>query len=132
MTEADESFGIARTSDQARRLRLALNTLATGSAGPALQDMARDVLSGKVELRAAMQSRAYEEAIGERVEVFSTWYRGLSESQRDAEVERARHAMQDLPEVLAEPSQRQSDTSRSAGQQQSSDDDYFGRTTWLR
>jgi hypothetical protein len=130
MNSPDESFGIARTPDQARRLRLALTTLASGSAGPALQDLACDVLSGKVELRAALQSRAYEDTMSARVRAFSTWYRGLTESQRDAEVERARQAMKNLPETLAGPAPQARE--QRAEEPDSPDDDYFGRDSWLR
>lgn len=129
MNNLGESFGIARTPDQARRLRLALNTLAGGSAGPALQDMARDVLSGKVELRTALRSRAYEDAMSDRVHAFSAWYRELTESQRAAEAERARQAMKNLPETLAGSASQ--DREQRAGGQESPDDDYFDRNSWL-
>jgi hypothetical protein len=45
-----------------RLLQESLRRLAAGSAGPDLAEMAREVLSGRITLRRAMNSRAYAEA----------------------------------------------------------------------
>lgn len=89
----DEEFlGIARSPERARSLRKSLQKLAgdgeSPGAGGALQEMAREVLAGRVGLREAMQVPAYREALSERT---SRGFRAVGEmseaERREAEAE---------------------------------------------
>lgn len=83
---------IARDEVRARALRKSLQRLADSpSAGGALQEMAREVLSGRVGLREALRVGAYSDALGERVAQARQEYEQQSPEERDrqrAEAER--------------------------------------------
>ena len=77
---------------RARTLRDSLRTLAGGGAGAALQEMARDVLDGRIGLREAVRAPAYAEALGERVaEARRAWER-IPAEERERQLEAARVA----------------------------------------
>jgi hypothetical protein len=58
----------AGDSAQAQQLRTALERLRSGAGGPELQEMARDVLAGRVSLRAAFGFSFYQEALARRLD----------------------------------------------------------------
>jgi hypothetical protein len=64
----EELMGIAQDPEQALRLRRSLRTIAnTTSLDPALRDMARSVLSARVDVRDAFQDPRYTEAVYQRM-----------------------------------------------------------------
>ncbi|GAA3074796.1 hypothetical protein [Streptomyces glomeratus] len=64
----EELMGIAHDSEQALRLHRSLRTIADAtSLDPALRDMARAVLSGRVGVEDAFQDARYTEAVHQRI-----------------------------------------------------------------
>ncbi|MET9295856.1 hypothetical protein [Streptomyces sp. NPDC003077] len=64
----EDLMDVAHDPEQARRLRKALLTLADSpKAGAALQEMAQEVLSGRLGMKDALRSPAYMDALDERV-----------------------------------------------------------------
>ncbi|QPP06135.1 hypothetical protein G4Z16_06685 [Streptomyces bathyalis] len=74
---------------QARALRKQLQQLAGGEAGRALQEMAKEVLAGRVGLREALRVPAYAEALGERVNTFRKDWERMSPEEQKAQREEA-------------------------------------------
>lgn len=85
-----------RGADRARALHGALQKLASGSAGDVLQEMARDVLTGRVGLRDAVRVGAYAEALGEGTRALRTAWQELPEEERARYVDEARRALASL------------------------------------
>ncbi|GAA3043975.1 hypothetical protein GCM10020229_64060 [Kitasatospora albolonga] len=86
----DELLDVADNPAQARELHRALRTLADNdSVGPQLQQMARDVLSGRVGMREVVESDRYLNAIGERLGQMRTAAENLSPADREASEARA-------------------------------------------
>ncbi|MBT2421262.1 hypothetical protein J7F01_33880 [Streptomyces sp. ISL-22] len=83
---------IAQDEARARALRKSLQRLADSpSANGALQEMAREVLSGRVGLREALRVGAYSDALGERIALARREYEQQSPEeleQQRAEAER--------------------------------------------
>ncbi|MCX5093301.1 hypothetical protein OOK36_31320 [Streptomyces sp. NBC_00365] len=83
---------IARDETRARALRKSLQRLADNPSGnSALQEMAREVLSGRVGLREALRVGAYSDALGERIAQARQEYEQQSPEVREqqrAEAER--------------------------------------------
>ncbi|MER5752751.1 hypothetical protein [Streptomyces sp. NPDC002088] len=64
----EELMGIAQDPEQALRLHRSLRTIAGAtSLDPALRDMAREVLSGDVDVKDAFQDPRYTEAVYQRL-----------------------------------------------------------------
>jgi hypothetical protein len=64
----EELMGIAQDPEQALRLHRSLRTIADAtSLDPALRDMARSVLSGRVDVKDAFQDPRYTEAVYQRL-----------------------------------------------------------------
>ncbi|KUO14739.1 hypothetical protein AQJ91_45335 [Streptomyces dysideae] len=64
----EELMGIAQDPEQALRLRRSLRTIADATTlGPDLRDMARSVLSGRVDAKDAFQDPCYTEAVFQRM-----------------------------------------------------------------
>ncbi|OAH14353.1 hypothetical protein [Streptomyces jeddahensis] len=64
----EELMGIAQDPEQALRLRRSLRTIANAtSLHPDLRDMARAVLSGRVDIKDAFQDPRYTEAVYQRI-----------------------------------------------------------------
>lgn len=64
----EELMGIAQDPEQALRLRRSLRTIADAtSLDPDLRDMARAVLSGRVDIKDAFQDPRYTEAVYQRI-----------------------------------------------------------------
>lgn len=83
-----------RDQAQARALRKQLQQLARGGAGSTLQEMAREILSGRTGLREAMRIPAYAEALGERVRIFRRAWEGMSPEERDRQKSEARRFLE--------------------------------------
>ncbi|OAH14355.1 hypothetical protein STSP_23020 [Streptomyces jeddahensis] len=83
---------IARDEARARALRKSLQRLADNPSGNgALQEMAREVLAGRVGLREALRVGAYSDALGERIAQARQEYEQQSPEERErqrAEAER--------------------------------------------
>ncbi|MGW5365531.1 hypothetical protein [Actinopolymorpha pittospori] len=81
---------------RARLLHRALEVLAVDETRPALRDFARDVLQGRMEVRAAALSSAYAEALGADVRHFVGAYRALSAAERAERVTLAQRYLETL------------------------------------
>ncbi|MFH8408058.1 hypothetical protein ACH4FX_25150 [Streptomyces sp. NPDC018019] len=83
----EDLMDVAHDREQAHRLRKALQTLATNpNVGGKLQEMAKEVLSGRIGMKDAIQSEEYMGAIGDRMNEM----RRAAENQTQAEREASR------------------------------------------
>ncbi|MEU1814336.1 HMG-box domain-containing protein [Streptomyces roseifaciens] len=82
-----------RSADRARALHGVLQRLAAGGAGGALQEMAREVLTGRIGLRDAVRVGTYAEALGEGVRALSEAWRALPEEERARYADEARRTL---------------------------------------
>ncbi|MET8679864.1 hypothetical protein ABZW18_20355 [Streptomyces sp. NPDC004647] len=88
---------------RARALRKTLQKLAgSEQAGGALQEMAREVLSGRVGLREAMRVNSYAEALGERVAQARQAYEELPPEELERQQEEARRFLEAQREEIEE------------------------------
>ncbi|MEU5384234.1 hypothetical protein [Kitasatospora cineracea] len=86
----DELLDVADNPEQAAELHRALRTLATNDKiGPELREMAREVLTGRIGMREAIQSDRYMSAIGTRLDEMRTAAQNLSPEEREASEKRA-------------------------------------------
>ncbi|MFJ5231323.1 hypothetical protein ACIQBJ_15675 [Kitasatospora sp. NPDC088391] len=86
----DELLDVADNPRQAAELHKALRTLAKNdSVGPELQQMARDVLTGRIGMREVVQSDRYLHALGDRLGEMRTAAENLSPEERAASDKRA-------------------------------------------
>lgn len=98
---------------RARALRKTLQKLAgSQQAGGPLQEMAREVLAGRVGLREALRVGAYAEALGEKVAEGRRAYEQQSPEERRSQEEAARAY---LAEQREEIEQEQRDGGRQGG-----------------
>ncbi|UQA95878.1 hypothetical protein [Streptomyces halobius] len=104
-----EFMEIAKDPAQARVLRKALEQLAGGGAGEALQEMAKEVLSGRIGLRDAVNVSAYSEAITENSQHFMREWEQLPEKER--------HNLATEGERYMQEQQREIDDERREAQQ---------------
>lgn len=88
-----EFLDIAKTPAQARALRKSLQRLAEDGRGGALQEMAREVLAGRIGLREAVQNSAYREALSERAGRGFQAIGEMSEADRRAAEEEGRRQL---------------------------------------
>ncbi|MDI3408087.1 hypothetical protein [Streptomyces cavernicola] len=106
MTGGDEA--------RARALRKTLQRLAdSDKAGPALQEMAREVLAGRVGLREAMRVGAYADALGEKLAEGRRAYEAIPREERERQMEAARGY---LAEQRAEIDRERSEAALRRGQ----------------
>ncbi|MEU9122279.1 hypothetical protein AB0C96_20850 [Streptomyces sp. NPDC048506] len=101
----DESEFLDMSGDpaQARLLRKSLEQIARGGAGEALTEMARDVLSGRIGLRAAMDVSAYSEPAIEQAQAFKAeQWDALSQRERDDLVTEGEKLVEEQRRELAE------------------------------
>lgn len=98
----DSVHDIAGDARSARLLRLSLTKIADGPDGP-MREMAREVLAGRADLRAAIREPAYGDELGKAFGRFWNDYREMSPAERD-------HLLQDtrrrVGELLDEPDHR--------------------------
>ncbi|MGP3981265.1 hypothetical protein [Streptomyces sp. KR80] len=93
---------------RARALRKTLQKLAgSEQAGPALQEMAREVLAGRVGLREAMRINSYAEALGERVAQAREAYEQLSPEELERQKEEAQRFLEAQREEIEEEQREQ-------------------------
>ncbi|MFJ1757835.1 hypothetical protein [Kitasatospora sp. NPDC088134] len=86
----EELLDVADNPRQAAELHKALRTLAKNdSVGPELQQMARDVLTGRIGMRDVVQSDRYLHALGDRLGEMRTAAENLSPEERAASDKRA-------------------------------------------
>ncbi|MFI1739663.1 hypothetical protein [Streptomyces sioyaensis] len=109
----DEEFmALAKEQARARALRTSMQRLAGQGGNGALQEMAREVLSGRVGLREALQVGAYREALQEKAQVGMRAIDGMSAAERsEAEAEGQRQ----LDAYQAEIDQEQSERGQTLG-----------------
>lgn len=92
---------------RARRLRRSLEALADRGSDPAVREMAREVLSGRLSLREAANVPAYGEAMRRGVQDGLRAYAAMSESERrEAEEEGHRQLDADQRELDEEARER--------------------------
>ncbi|MFF9477263.1 hypothetical protein [Streptomyces sp. NPDC014733] len=121
----DEEFlPITRDPAMARLLRKQLEVLADGKAGEVMQEMAREVLSGRIGLREAVRVGAYEEELVKHVDTFRGKWDEMSEAERaHAEREGAKFLEEQREEIAREREERtraSREKSRHGGQRGSS------------
>ncbi|MET8679851.1 hypothetical protein ABZW18_20290 [Streptomyces sp. NPDC004647] len=104
--EIDDSelMDVAHDSEQAHRLHKALRTLADNPSvdGP-LKDMAKNVLSGRIGMRDALQTESYMDAMGARM----TEIRRAAEAQTPEEREAQRGQVERWREAQREEEERE-------------------------
>ena len=79
---SDAYIDLSRDPVQQRLLRKALEVFREGRSGPVLQEMAREVLTGRVGLREATHIPAYAEAVIEGTQQFARRWERLSDAER--------------------------------------------------
>jgi hypothetical protein len=109
----DEEFvSIARDPALARLLRKQLESLADGRAGAVLAEMAKEVLSGRIGLREAVQVGSYQQELLATAENFERKWDEMSELEKSqAEAEGATLLRQQQEEIDKERRDRQNEAS---------------------
>jgi len=105
----DEEFlSIARDPALARLLRKQLESLTDGRAGAALAEMAKEVLSGRIDLREAVKVGAYEQELLASADKFMQKWDEMSDQEKSqAEAEGAMLLRQQQDEIDQERRERQ-------------------------
>ncbi|MFJ6606824.1 hypothetical protein [Streptomyces lydicus] len=99
----DEFVPLTRDPAMARMLRKQLEVLADGKGGEVLAEMAREVLSGRIGLREAVQVGAYEEELVRNVGSFQQkWDEMSAEERAHAEKEGTRFLQEQRAEIEQE------------------------------
>lgn len=88
--------------------RKQLDLLAEQTRHPELRDLARDVLSGRVNLRGALVDPRATAVLDEQVGQFSAWYHGLSADERAEHERQAEQFAEDASKKAADPAPRRS------------------------
>jgi len=110
---AQEILDIARGDPgRARLLTESLRHLAEQDARPELRELAQQVLAGRSTLRQTMMSGVYREALGQRMDVFLQWYRGLTPQERARQEAAGREQLERL-RAAEEDNERGHDRGRS-------------------
>lgn len=91
----DSVYEIAGDPRLAKFLRTSLTTLANGSE-PLLRELAEGVLSGRVNLREAVASDAYGEALSSAFERFSAYYDRLDGDEKERLTSETAQQLDDL------------------------------------
>ncbi|BCY09049.1 hypothetical protein [Actinoplanes sp. L3-i22] len=78
----DELERLTRNPRAARGLKDGLERLARGENGPVFSEMAKDLLSGRIDLRSVAQSSAYGREFGAAYADFERWQENLSDEER--------------------------------------------------
>ncbi|MFJ1702318.1 hypothetical protein [Kitasatospora sp. NPDC088346] len=95
----DELLDTADDPAQAASLHKALRTIAANpSVGPQLQEMAKDILSGRVGMREAVQSERYLSAIGARLDDMRAAAENMSPAERERSQARAEKMIEEREE----------------------------------
>lgn len=67
----------------ARALRDSLERMSGGAAGPAMAEMARDLLAGRTSLRAVGSSSAYADYFRDAAAKYAEWQHSLTPEEQD-------------------------------------------------
>jgi hypothetical protein len=102
-----------RDQVQARALRKQLQQLAGGGAGEVLQEMSKEILSGRMGLREAMQVTAYAEALGERTHTFREAWEQMTPEERENQQAEAQRFLDAQRQEIEEERREQQDSSDS-------------------
>jgi hypothetical protein len=102
MGEIDPLAGMVLTEPLKAAARKQLAQLAAQDGQPALRDLARDVLAGKVDLRGAVLGPRYTEVLDEGTRQYSNWYRELSAEERAEQVRRGQAFAAEAHQELVE------------------------------
>ncbi|WP_045747640.1 hypothetical protein [Actinoplanes rectilineatus] len=86
---------VAGSGRLAAEIRRNLESLRSGVAGPALAEMARDILAGRITLRDVAQTLAYSEPLLEALAEFRKFESQLSADERAEMVEQAKERFSD-------------------------------------
>ena len=81
-----------------RHQRQLLIRLAANDQSPALAEMARELLAGRMTPAQVINTRAYDEALGAGSEALASWYASTSEEDRQAAAEQGRAELVRLTE----------------------------------
>lgn len=112
----DEEFlDIAKDPARARALRGSLQRLAQGGGGEVVQEMAKEVLAGRLGLRDAMRNSAYREALSERVRDGFRALEDLPLDARQAAEEEGRRRLAEYQEEIDEERRQRGGSTRGAG-----------------
>lgn len=129
----DPFAGMTVSPQQAAATRKQLAMLADGATDPRIQQMARDVISGKTDLRSALLGPTYEHALNDATARFSSWYLGLSDKQRAEQEQRGRdYAEQQLREQEQAATEMPAPPRRTRARTDKHGDDEWGPPTVLR
>ncbi|MDX8033279.1 hypothetical protein SK803_23930 [Lentzea sp. BCCO 10_0856] len=118
-------FSADPTNDAVRRKLL--QKLSINSKSPALAEMARELLAGRITPREVMTSSSYASALEPGVAQFQEWYGGLSDEQRAEQEELGRAA---LDRLAGEPETPPARTRRQNPPEGYEDEDFSDRS-WL-
>jgi hypothetical protein len=97
-------FSADRTNDAVRRKLL--QKLSINGKNPALAEMARELLAGRISPREVMTSSSYASALEPGVAQFQQWYGRLSDEQRAEQEECGRAALDRLANEPETPAVR--------------------------
>jgi hypothetical protein len=73
---------VAGSPALAKAVKKQIIALRGGAAGPQLAEMARDLLEGRIGLRAIAESDAYAQPLIEATNKYQAWYEELDEDER--------------------------------------------------
>jgi hypothetical protein len=91
----DQLTQMAGSRKLAHELRQNLEKLRSGTAGPGLAQMARDMLDGPITLREVTHSATYAGPLARAMNDYQRWHAGLSDNERAELIERARWRYRD-------------------------------------
>jgi hypothetical protein len=91
---------------QKRLMRRSLEVLAGDKRDPALQEMARDVLSGRSSIREVEQTSAYAEALISRADSFKRYWDSISDEEREQLAARGARLVEEQREEMAKEQAR--------------------------
>lgn len=126
MTNPQQPRFSADPTDDAVRRKL-LQKLSVNTKNPALAEMARELLAGRITPRQVMTSSSYASALEPGVAQFKQWYGGLSDKQRGEQEELGRAALDRLanePEAPPVKPRRQNPP-------EGNEDEDFSDRSWL-
>ncbi|MDI6101708.1 hypothetical protein QLQ12_24100 [Actinoplanes sp. NEAU-A12] len=91
----DSVYDVAGDPRKAELLRMSLDRIAEGPDGP-LREMAREVLAGRADLRAATREAAYGDELSKAFGRFWGDYQAMSPAERDQLVQDTRQRVDEL------------------------------------
>lgn len=108
-----------------QRRQDALRTLAANTKSPALAEMARDLIAGRITPAQAMSNESYGAELSKGVTAFTEWRSSLSASEHEQVLADARAQLEPpTPPTPAPPSRR-------SPRRDDPDEDNSGVDTWL-